>query len=86
LRFSAPVRTGPGAHPASCTMVTGSLSWVQSGWGMALNTHAPSSAEFKERVELYFYSSSGTYVACSRVNFPLVSHYLYTYASVLAVT
>jgi len=24
-RFSAPVQTGPGAHPASCTMGTGSL-------------------------------------------------------------
>ena len=23
-RFSAPVQTGPGAHPASCTMGTGS--------------------------------------------------------------
>ena len=27
-RFSAPVQTGPGAHPASYTMVTGSLSPV----------------------------------------------------------
>jgi len=26
-RFSAPVHTGPGAHPASYTMGTGSLSW-----------------------------------------------------------
>jgi hypothetical protein len=26
-RFSAAVQTGPGAHPASCTMGTGSLSW-----------------------------------------------------------
>jgi hypothetical protein len=25
-RFSAPVQTGPGAHPASCTMGTGSFS------------------------------------------------------------
>jgi hypothetical protein len=25
-KFSAPVQTGPGAHPASCTMGTGSLS------------------------------------------------------------
>jgi hypothetical protein len=25
-RFSAAVQTGPGAHPASCTMGTGSLS------------------------------------------------------------
>jgi len=26
VSFSAPVQTGPGAHPASCTMGTGSLS------------------------------------------------------------
>ena len=25
VRFSAPVLTGPGTHPASCTMGTGSL-------------------------------------------------------------
>ena len=28
-RFSAPVQTGPGAHPASCTMGTGSFQWVK---------------------------------------------------------
>ena len=27
-RFSAPVQTGPGAHPASCTMGTGSFQGV----------------------------------------------------------
>jgi hypothetical protein len=29
-RFSAPVQTGPGAHPASCTMGTGSFLGVNS--------------------------------------------------------
>ena len=28
-RFSAPVQTGPGAHPASCTMGTGSFAEVK---------------------------------------------------------
>jgi len=28
-RFSAPVQTGPGAHPASYTMVTGSFPGVK---------------------------------------------------------
>jgi len=34
-RFSAPVQTGPGAHPASCTMDTGSFSGVEAAgaWG-----------------------------------------------------
>ena len=35
-RFSAPVQTGPGAHPASCKMGTGSFPGVQSGRGVTL--------------------------------------------------
>jgi len=38
-RFSTPVQTGPGAHPASCTMVTGSFPGVKSGRGMTLTPH-----------------------------------------------
>jgi hypothetical protein len=38
-RFSAPAQTGPGAHPTSCTMVTGSFPWVNSGWGVSLIPH-----------------------------------------------
>jgi len=39
-RFSAPVQTGPGAHPASCTMGTGSFPGVKSGWGVTLTPHS----------------------------------------------
>jgi hypothetical protein len=38
-RFSAPVQTGPGAHPASCTMGTESFPGVKSGRGMMLTPH-----------------------------------------------
>ena len=38
-RFSAPVQTGLGAHPASCTMGTGSFPGVMSGRGVTLTTH-----------------------------------------------
>ena len=38
-RFSAPVRTRPGAHPASCTMGTGSFLGVKSGQGVTLIPH-----------------------------------------------
>ena len=38
-RFSAPVQTGPGAHPASCTMGTGSCPEVKSGRGVTLTPH-----------------------------------------------
>jgi len=38
-RFSAPVQTGPGAHPASCTMGTGSFLGIKSGRGVTLTPH-----------------------------------------------
>jgi hypothetical protein len=53
--FSAPVQTGPGAHPTSYIMGTGSFPG-----GVALTTHSlPSSAEVEGRVELYICSHSG---------------------------
>ena len=38
-RFSAPLQTGPGAHPASCTMGTGSFPGIKSGRGVTLTPH-----------------------------------------------
>jgi len=38
-KFSSPVQTGPGAHPASCTMTTGSFPRVKSGRGVTLTPH-----------------------------------------------
>jgi hypothetical protein len=35
-RFSTPVQTGRGAHPASCTMGTVSFAGVKSGRGVTL--------------------------------------------------
>ena len=57
-RFSAPIRTGPGAHPASYTMGAGSFPGVKRQ-GRGVDHPPPSSAEVKERVELYLYSDSG---------------------------
>jgi hypothetical protein len=34
-----PVQTGPGAHPASCTMGTGYFPRVKCDWGTLLTTH-----------------------------------------------
>ena len=73
-RFSAPVRTGPGAHPASCTMVTGSFPWVKRPERDV--DHPPtSSAEVEGRVELYIWA----FVAGCRVKFtckvlPITDH------------
>ena len=38
-RFSVPVQTGTGAHPAFCTMGTGSFQGVKSGRGVTLTPH-----------------------------------------------
>jgi hypothetical protein len=51
-RFSVPVHTGPEAQPASYTMGTRSFLGIRCGRGVT-----PSSAEVKNRVELYLYSS-----------------------------
>ena len=53
-RFSAPVQTGPGAHPTSCKMGTGSFPGANSGRGLTLTPH-PFYWRDQERVELYFY-------------------------------
>ena len=38
-RFFAPVKTGSEAHPASCTMGTGSFPGVRCGRGVTLTPH-----------------------------------------------
>jgi len=38
-RFSAPVQTSPGAHPASCAMGTESFLGIKSGRGVTLIAH-----------------------------------------------
>jgi hypothetical protein len=60
-KFSAPVQTGPGAHPASCTMGTGSFPGVKERPRSDADPSPPSSAVGHERVELYLYSSYGLY-------------------------
>jgi hypothetical protein len=57
-RFPIPIQTGPGAHPASYTMGTGTFPGVKRRSRRVDHTPA-SSADVTERVELYFYSLSG---------------------------
>jgi hypothetical protein len=54
-RFFAPVQTGPEAHPASCTMGTGSFPGARCGRGVTLTPH-PFLVPRSYRVELYLYS------------------------------
>ena len=50
-RFSAPVQTDPGAHPASYTMCTGSFLGVKRpGRGVALTTHPHLAPKLKKEL------------------------------------
>jgi len=77
VRFSAPVQTGPGSHPASYTMVNGSLPWVK--WPeRGTDNPPPSSAEVQEGVELHLYFVSGPWLLgrsrkITVFNIPLIS-------------
>ena len=57
-RFSTPIQTSPGAHPASRTVGTGSFQGVKRPGRGA--DHPPASKHWgHEKVELYLYSPSG---------------------------
>jgi hypothetical protein len=57
-RLSAPVHTGPGAHPTSYTMSTASFLGVKRP-GPGVIHSPPSTAEVKERIQLDLYFPSG---------------------------
>jgi len=53
--FFTPVQTGPGAHLAFCVTCTGSLFLGAKQAGRGVDHPTPSSAEGKERGEVYLY-------------------------------
>jgi hypothetical protein len=71
LRFSATVQIGSVAHPASYTMGTVSFLKVKRS-GRGVDHPPPSSAEVKEKVELYFYSLFGLIWAVLEGNLLLI--------------
>ena len=75
-RFSAPVQTGPAAHPASNTMGIGYFQGVKRP-GRCVDHPPPSSTEVKERVELYLYSPSGLSWPVLRWILPLLFKWLF---------
>jgi len=72
-RFSAPVQTGPGAHPASCTMGTGSFPGVKSSRGVMLTPHPLLVPWSKSRaillLPLWAVRPVQSLSACTRVHF-----------------
>jgi hypothetical protein len=75
-RFFAHVQTGPEAHPASCTMGTGSFPGVKRP-GRCADHPPPSSAEVEKE-----YSYTSTYPL---VHFRSVTGQLYLYLLVLLI-
>jgi hypothetical protein len=68
-RFFAHVQTGPGAHPASCTMGTGSFLGVKRPWRGT--DHPPLLAPRSSMSRSIPHSPSGPSVACYRETFTL---------------
>ena len=68
-RFSVSVQTGPGAHPASSTMVTGSLSRGVNRPGRDFD-HTPAfSAEVNEKSSPIHLVVLWAFIVCFRLNF-----------------
>jgi hypothetical protein len=79
-RFSAPVLTGPGAHPAAYIMGTGSFPGIK-GPERVVDHPTSSSAEIKERVQLYLFSPCESSWSVLGRNLPLP--FIYTDPGVL---
>ena len=71
-RFSAPVQNGPGAHPASYRMDTGSFPRVKRP-GRDVDHPPSSSAEVKEKSRALPLLPLWAFVDCSWVNFTFTS-------------
>jgi len=79
-RFSAPVQTRPGSHPASCTMGTESFIGVKTAgpWRWPLT---PFYCSGQERVELYLYSPCVPY-GLYRASVPVQrAHFIFFFVS-----
>jgi hypothetical protein len=69
-RFSAPVQTGPGAHPVTFVVGIQSFEGGKERSGRDTDPSHPSSAVGHKRVELYLYSPYGPY-GLYRVSVPV---------------
>ena len=86
-RFSAPVHTGPEAHPVSCKMGTGSFPEVKSGRGVMLTTRpllVPRSRKSRAipLLPLWAVRRVQSLSARTRVNFTHPTHRIYIYICV----
>jgi hypothetical protein len=80
-RFSAPVQTGPGPHPAPCTMGTGSFPGVESSRAVKLTPHPLLFPWSKEQSRAAPLLSLRVFMACKktetyRIQYCLANKYL----------
>jgi hypothetical protein len=66
-KFSAPVQTDPGAHPASCKMGTGSFPGIESGQDVTLTPHPLLVPRYKKQSRDMPLLSLRTFVACKKL-------------------
>jgi len=83
-RFSAPVHTGPGAHPASCSMGTGSFPGVESGQCVTLTPHpllvlGSRKGRVIPLLPLWAIRPVRSLSACTRVHFTIFFWYMAPY-------
>ena len=66
-----PVHTGPGAHPTSCKMGTGSFPGANCGRGVLLTTH-PLLVSQSWKSRAIPLPPSGPHRACNRITLPFI--------------
>jgi hypothetical protein len=85
MRFSVPVLTRPGAHPASYTMGTESFPWVRRP-GHGVDHPRTSRAEVKNKSRPLPLLPIWAFVACSTLNFTSTLQVLQPLQNVASVT
>jgi hypothetical protein len=85
-RFSATVQTGPGGHPAFCTMGTGSFPGVKNGRGVTLTPHPfPVPWSWKSKaialLPLWAVRPVQSLTVCTRVALCLLQYLILKYAT-----
>ena len=83
-RFSTPVQTGPGAHPASCTVGTVSFQEVKSGRDVTLTPHpilVPWSRKSRAipLLPLWAVRHVQSLSACTRLHFTFIVLYVWNH-------
>jgi hypothetical protein len=84
-KFSVPVQTGPGAHPVSCTMGTGSFPGIKCGRGVLLTIH-PLLEPTSWKIRATPLPTLGHNRACNGVTLPYYCHWVSTQLQLTSIS